>query len=117
MLLRASGENETYELAAINTADTDSGVPYGAILIKLAELTATSAWTELKTTLAEAASTIGEQQAVDALVVASAFNGITRVADATGIPLDENTEEGTKFMRESIGLDAFAYDAKTARYG
>lgn len=117
MLLRASGEKEAYELAAITEADTDSGVPHGATLIKLAELTATSAWTELKTALAEAASTMGEQQAVDALVVASAFNGITRVADATGIPLDENTEAGTRVMREVIGLDAFAYDAKTARYG
>ena len=55
---------------------------------------------------------MGEQQAVDALVVASAFNGITRVADATGIPLDENTADTTVEMRDAVGLDAFDYAAK-----
>ncbi len=54
--------------------------------------------------------------AVDCLVVASAFNGITRVADATGIPLDENTEATTADMRAAVGLDAFAYVAKSARF-
>ena len=54
---------------------------------------------------------------VDALVVASAFNGITRVADATGIPLDTNTAETTVDMRATVGLDAFDYGEKAARFG
>jgi hypothetical protein len=60
---------------------------------------------------------MGQQQAVDVLVVASAFNGITRVADATGIPLDENTSAATGELRASVGLDAFDYSHKTARFG
>lgn len=119
MLLRASGEKEatSYDLAAVTRTDADSGVDHGELLIQLAEQTAGSAWQALRTTFARAIDIMGERQVVDALVVASAFNGITRVADATGIPLDENTAATTSTMRAATGLDAFAYDAKTKRYG
>ena len=119
MLLRASGEQEAidYDLTAVTDRSRDSGVPDGELLTSLAEQTAGSAWQELKATLATASNVMGEQQAVDALVVASAFNGITRVADATGIPLDENTADTTVEMRDAVGLDAYQYAAKSDRYG
>ena len=59
---------------------------------------------------------MGIQPMVDALTVAAAFNGITRVADSTGIPLDENTLETTGEMREQTGIDRFNYDEKSAQY-
>ncbi len=118
MLLRASGEKEAaeYDPGAVTDRTKDSGVSHGELLITLAEQTADSAWHSLKQILADAVGIMGKQQAVDALVVASAFNGITRVADATGIPLDENTAETTVSMRRAAGLDAFDYQAKTERY-
>ena len=39
------------------------------------------------------------------LTVASAFNGITRIADATGIPLDPNTERSTEDLRELLDIN------------
>jgi hypothetical protein len=119
MLLRASGEKEAadYNLTAVTDRTKDSGVAHGELLTALAEQTAGSAWEALRGTLASAIAVMGEQQAVDALVVASAFNGITRVADATGIPLDENTADTTAQMRDAVGLDAFDYAAKSERYG
>lgn len=118
MLLRASGEKESadYDLTAITDRSKDSGVQHGELLTALAEQTAAGDWQALKATLVTAIAAMGEQQAVDALVVASAFNGITRVADATGIPLDENTASTTVEMRSAVGLDAFQYSAKSARY-
>jgi len=59
---------------------------------------------------------MGAQQCIDALTVAAAFNGITRVADATGIPLDHNTDGSTAALRSATGIDEFHYSAKTARY-
>ncbi|NJN51958.1 MAG: hypothetical protein HC809_09485, partial [Gammaproteobacteria bacterium] len=38
---------------------------------------------------------MGEDAVRDTLIVAAAFNGITRVADATGIPLDPPTATAT----------------------
>lgn len=118
MLLRASGEQEAadYDLTAITDRSKDSGVLHGELLTALAEQTAGSAWGDLRKTLTSAIDAMGHQAAVDALVVASAFNGITRVADATGIPLDENTDQTTAEMRNLIGLDAFQYARKSARY-
>ena len=71
-------------------------------------------------TLAELRDTatkqLSAQQVTDALVVASAFNGITRVADATGIPLDPHTAETTIEMREQTGIQRFDYSEKSTRY-
>jgi hypothetical protein len=36
------------------------------------------------------------------------FNGLTRVADATGIPLDGGTLAATTDVRAELGLNAFA---------
>lgn len=118
MLLRASGEREetSYDLAAVTDTTRDSGVTHAAILTALAEQTAAGA-AALQETRRRATELMGEQSAIDAIVVASAFNGITRVADATGIPLDENTAETTAAMRQAAGLDAFAYGARSERYG
>ena len=44
------------------------------------------------------------------------LNGITRVADATGIPLDEHTAATTVEMRNATGIDQFDYAEKSARY-
>ncbi len=119
MLLRASGEREDrdYDLQAVTDPDADSGLAHDRLLRALAEQTAGSQWQALEATRHEAAAAMGEQQMVDALVVASAFNGITRVADATGIPLDENTAATTGSLRAAVGLDDFDYGVKSARYG
>jgi len=61
-------------------------------------------------------SELGAQACADVLTVAAAFNGITRVADATGIPLDHNTVDATAGMRSDVGIDAFDYQAKSRRY-
>jgi hypothetical protein len=118
MLLRASGEKAgaDYDLTAVTDRSKDSRVEHGELLTRLAEETAGGDWTRLRATREAAVASMGEQNTVDALVVASAFNGITRVADATGIPLDENTAETTGALRESVGLDDFAYATKSARF-
>lgn len=64
----------------------------------------------------QAAQQMGEQQMVDALTVAAAFNGITKVADATGIPLDDSTAQRTAQMRQTTGINDYDYAVKSARW-
>jgi len=119
MLLGASGERDgqPYDLSAVNDSNRDSGVRHGSWLVRLTELAITGNWEELGPALTKAGHAMGRRQAVDALVVASAFNGITRVADCTGIPLDENTAVTTGEMRARVGLDVFDYEQKSQRFG
>lgn len=118
MLLRASGQREgkQYDLASVTDSHRESGVEYGHYLVQLTDAVIKYDWLALPRVRREAEMLLGEQAVVDALVVAAAFNGITRVADATGIPLDENTEKVTLEMRQLTGIEHFSYAAKSERY-
>jgi len=52
--------------------------------------------------------TLGAAALVDAAAVAALFNGIDRVADATGIPLEDEKAVSTAEIRAAIGIDEFA---------
>ncbi len=119
MLLRASGEqtDKTYDLNSVTSENLDSGVEHGDWLRKLTEATIRGDWLTVGEVRPQAEVEMGTQKVVDALTVASAFNGITRVADATGIPLDSTTAEATTEMRDTTGIQQFDYGAKTERYG
>lgn len=119
MLLRASGqqENKEYDLRSVTMSDITAGVADEAHLRALTEATIKGDWLGLAAIRKQAETTMGIQQTIDTLIVAAAFNGITRVADATGIPLDENTEQTTSELRETTGIQRYEYSEKTQRYG
>ena len=48
----------------------------------------------------------------DALLVAAGFNGITRVADSIGIPLEDHTASSTEALRATVGINAFIHQGK-----
>lgn len=118
MLLRASsqGDGESADLGSVTRDSGTSGIEHGDWLRALVEATVRGEWRQLAEVRRAAARTIGAQQTVDVLTVAAAFNGITRVADAIGIPLDESTADATQALREATGIERFAYTEKSARY-
>ncbi len=118
MLLRESGreDNKQYALNAVTASTGDSGVPHSNLLRQLTEATISGDWLALAAMRDDAESEMGRQQVVDALSVAAAFNGITRVADCTGIPLDPDTQQNTQELRQTTGIADFEYARKTARY-
>jgi hypothetical protein len=118
MLLRASGQQDEqdYDLAAVTADHGDSGVPHSDLLRTLTEQAIRGQYKQLAETRERAGTIIGAQKMVDALAVAAAFNGITRVADATGIPLDDNTRAVTVELRANTGIDGYDYAHKSARF-
>lgn len=50
---------------------------------------------------------------VDTCAVIGAFNAVDRVADATGIPLDDALVGGSADVRAALGLSRFASAANT----
>ena len=51
---------------------------------------------------------MGGKALTDTAAVAALFNAIDRVADATGIPLEDAKAEATADFRSAIGIDNFA---------
>ena len=113
MLLRASGqqENRDYNLSAVTRNRGDGGVPHGSVIRRLVEAAIGGQWETLEALRGQGAQEMGEQRTVDVLTVAAGFNGITRVADATGIPLDAPIAAATEELRRETGIDGFAQDA------
>lgn len=71
---------------------------------------------EIARTRSALEAVLGPRGVVDAAGVIAAFNVVDRVADATGIPIDDNA---VKDFRESVGkevgLEAFHPDLRAAR--
>ena len=115
MALRASAL-EAGQPADLNIATGrvggDGNVPNGAFLVALAEAVATWRWDEVATLRKDGLARLGAQQTSDAILVAAGFNGVTRVADAIGIRLDQRTEDASRDFRDSVGISAFAPVAK-----
>jgi len=103
-------------LNAVTRDNIAVGVAHDHHLRALAEHAIRGEWAQLASARSAAASAMGVQAMVDALTVAAAFNGITRVADATGIPLDEATAQTTTAMRQDTGIQHFEYASKSQRY-
>ena len=118
MLLRRSGEitEESYNLSGVLGEDK-VGVEDEDLLIAIAEAVFSGDSVDLARMRTEALPLIGAEKLVDAIGIASGFNGITKVANATGIPLDARTEEVTGSMRQQTGIDDYSENHKSSIYG
>lgn len=107
VLLRASskaiGEDAVLEGA---TGEGDGGLPHGEALLRFAEA-ATRNSEDLAAAREHLLEAVGHVGFVEVAATVGIFNGLVRVADATGIPLDDGTRNGSVDFRESLGLNRF----------
>lgn len=80
---------------------------HGEFLLRLTDAVSARDETLLASLRQEGADLLGPVGLVDAIGVASSFNAITRVADATGIPLDDFMAERSIDVRETAGINQF----------
>ncbi len=119
MLLGLSGENSNQEfnLDVITKAgDSEIGVPDESILLRIAEAVCAGEERELTRVREEGLNILGPQALVDAIAVASGFNGITKVANGTGLPLDETTENMTVELRRRTNINDYTDAHKSEVY-
>lgn len=107
MLLRGSGEHtgDDYDLTAI----VDEGGGSGGGVEAAAALTAyADAFFESGQDFAAARdrlqAEIGGEALVDAAGVLAIFNAVVRIADATGIPLEDQKAEMSADFRDALGI-------------
>ena len=118
MSLRESAKSSGQEadLSVVTGSLPDrAGVPHAGFLVELAEAVAGWRWQEVAALRNRGCQALGPQATSDAILVASGFNGITRVADAIGIRLDPHTADASVALRTNLGFNAFAPPEKWER--
>lgn len=112
LLLRASGEHSggSFDLKAVTggTAEGDTGVPNGHLLIEFGEAVLGEDDDRLAGARGAIVTAMGKAALVDAAGIVGSSNAINRVVEATGTPLDDRTAAETEGMREELGINEFA---------
>jgi len=94
-----------------------SGVDHAPELVALAEALVGEDDAALARARAALLAAMGAEALVDAVAVASNFERMVRIADATGIPLDTGVDVLGLPLRDALGLERFAAAALTPRPG
>ncbi len=89
----------------LGEAGDDSGIANAGLLIEFAEAAVGADPARLDAARAAVMASMGEAALSDTAAVAALFNAIDRVADATGIPLEDDKAEMTNEMRAQLGID------------
>jgi hypothetical protein len=89
-------------------AAATSGVEHGAVLIAFAEAMVGEDDAALARARQAVVEVLGPEAMVDAAGVASNFERMVRIADSTGIALDERMEVLSKEVRDKLHLERFA---------
>ena len=107
-LLRASGQHDKRDYTLHGVMDgAGTGVPADDMLLRFVD--AALARDDAALTQARAAvhASLGPEALTDAAAVIGGFDGITRIADATGIPLEPAKAEQTADFFETLGIGVF----------
>jgi hypothetical protein len=109
-LLRESrnAKGEGYDLNLLTGAGGDGNIQHGALLVSFADAVLGTDDQRLDEVRAAIGSRMGNAALVDAAAIVATFNAIDRVADATGIPIEDNKAESTADIRAALGINAFA---------
>lgn len=97
------------ELRGALADNTDSGVPRAAALLAFADAVVSRCARAIAAARDALVRKMGEAAMIDAAGVASNFERMVRIADATGIPLNEQTEASTADFRAELGIEAFRH--------
>ena len=120
MVLRVSakiGGNNNVDVRAVDGGEyaDQSGVAHGRELLAFAEAIAARDENAIRTTRDALSTAAGVDAMVDAAGVAANFQRMTRIADASGIPLDKHVMVMTHGIRKQIGAERFGSARNTDR--
>jgi len=90
-----------------------SGVPGGEALTALAEAAVGGDEQALRAARESVRRALGDEALVDAAAVVGNFERMVRIADGTGIPLDEPMAMITADMRAELSIDAYGGAERT----
>ena len=96
-------------------ANGDSGVAAGAQLTEFAEAVVLGDQERIRSAAAAVEQALGTAAMVDAAAVIANFQRMVRIADSTGIPLDEPVLMMTQGIREELGINGYSAAANSPK--
>jgi hypothetical protein len=100
--------------AAVGDPGSDAGVPHGRLLKAFARA-ALADPAGLGDRARELRAAVGDEGWLEAASTVAAFEGLVRVADATGIEVDDQVYAGSAELREALDLGRFRSAANTRK--
>ena len=102
------------DIAAVNGGAAErSGVRHGAELLAFTEAVMANSTEAMVQTRNALRAVLTDEEFVDVAAIIGAFNVVTRIADATGIPLDPMIRELSAEVRSDLDLGRFSSAANT----
>ena len=83
------------------------GVPHGDLLIALVEAFLAADASATAAARHALRQVLGDAALVDACATLASFNAVVKIADGTGIPLEEAKEIATREIRADLAIDDF----------
>ena len=108
----AHGTETEIDLQAVVDGEAESGLPHGEALSAFAAALVRRS-PDLAAARAELEAAVGPDGLIEAAGTAANFQRMTRIADATGIPLDRDGGEQGAAFRAGLGISVFAGAANT----
>ena len=81
-------------------------MPFGQVLLAYADA-AVAETPDLTLRRQTVANTLGQAAMVDASAVIAIFQAVVKIADATGIPLEDQKAEISADFREELGINTY----------
>lgn len=100
-----------------SSTDADTGVVAGTELTAFAEAVVSGDDASIISAREAVTNALGEEAMVDAAAVIANFQRMVRIADSTGIPLDEPVLMMTQGIREDLGLNEFSAAKNSPKLG
>ena len=113
MRLRVSGQQtgHKYQLDTIMDGNYKrSGLPNGNILNTFVESIIDRNEAGISVARSTITNELGEPALVDVAATIAAFNAYPRMANSTGIPLEDAKKEITLGMRKELGMEVLLYE-------
>lgn len=92
-------------------SETDTGVIAGAALTAFAEAVVLGDSETIRSARESVTDELGSAAMVDAAAVIANFQRMVRIADSTGIPLDEPVLMMTQSLRQDLGINQYSASA------
>lgn len=99
---------DSFDLTAIvQDVASDGGVEHGALLTRFVDAMLQGTPEQAEAARRDVRDALGDAAFVDACATVASFNAVVKIADGSGIPLEEIKARNTEDIRESLGIERY----------